>query len=79
MAAGERQGPDTMPASVYAREVVAQSLWGRVPREIMLEGKMVLTLLMILLPRTVALCMFWWFFTKNTPVGVRSGSAPRYE
>ena len=59
------QGADTMPASAYAREVVAKSLQSRVPREIMVGGKTVMTRVMMLLPRTVALCMVWWFFTKN--------------
>ncbi len=54
-----------MPASAYAREVVAKSLQSAVPREIMLGGKAVLYRAMMLLPRAMALCAFWWFFTRN--------------
>ncbi|KAI1783722.1 oxidoreductase [Ganoderma leucocontextum] len=59
------QGSDAMPASVYAHEVVARSLQRTVPRDIMLGGKTVLYRVLMLLPRTVALWMFWWFFTKT--------------
>ena len=61
------QGADKMPADAYAREVVARSLRkpGDVPREVMLGGKIALYRVMMWLPRTLALSMFWWFFTRN--------------
>ncbi|PIL27874.1 hypothetical protein GSI_09996 [Ganoderma sinense ZZ0214-1] len=58
------QGRDKMPVSAYARQVVAKSLQKGVPREIMLGGKVLLYRVMTWLPRTLALCMFWWFFTR---------------
>ena len=59
------QGGDKMPTSAYAREVVAKSLQKGVPRDIMLGGKITLYRVMTWLPRTLALCLFWWFFTRN--------------
>ncbi len=59
------QGADAMPTSAYARAVVAKSLQSAVPREIMLGGKTALYRVLMWLPRTLALWMFWWFFTRN--------------
>ena len=59
------QTPDAMPAEAYARRVVAKSLQKNVPREIALGAKVTLYRVLMWLPRTLTLALFWYFFTKN--------------
>ncbi|KAI0699860.1 oxidoreductase [Cerioporus squamosus] len=63
------QGSDSMPAEDYARQVVGKSLQAKPPREMMLGGKTLLYRLLLWIPRTLTLKLFWRFFTQKTRVG----------
>ncbi|TFK78554.1 NAD(P)-binding protein, partial [Polyporus arcularius HHB13444] len=60
------QAPDSMSAEEYARRVVGKSLQANPPRHMMLGGKTLLFSVLMWIPRTFSLKLFWHMLTRRS-------------
>ncbi|KAI0762253.1 oxidoreductase [Fomes fomentarius] len=59
------QSSDAMPSDEYARRVVAKSLQRKPPRYMILGGKSLLYRVLLWIPRTITLWLFWRAFSRG--------------
>lgn len=59
------QSSDAMPSDEYARRVVAKSLQKTPPRYMILGGKSLLYRILLWIPRTITLWLFWRAFSRG--------------